>query len=826
MQAETSNDGNLPDHDAAASQRRPRTLGASGATATTSSINQNAMSLSLPPGHEYPTRLLPNPPKRKRYSIDDVTFQLGKVRVNKSGQAHINIIPPDDDSPKADYLAAYRSASDWDKHVDDSFATLPSDLQSSLREVITTRTVSARKASDRLVRELSSFTTTADNHPELSKQRPSSSFDLISAISSSIEILVLVGTYLRPRDILALYSISRAFHATLDTHMRSSVVVWAGHSCRLAAEIFPHQFYAGGAVPDPMGRPRDPAYHDIYARLTAAAAAASNLSNTPSSSSSAPDSEAKKKQKEETRYIPSLRWLQMVHARGTRVRDIVAALARRGHRLPPNSDSTLLKLWLVMDLPTNVDRCAVVGSTSFFTRFDLYRSAVFLVKLLMRTNDPLYGPDHGVLVELMLGQWGMTPLWKLLRGKGYTTVREVVGAKMRYDVIPTVDEREKGLPVLGVPVEEMGRGHLEGWGKGEEHLLRVDELVVRECARRGIEVDECVESMAVYGHVDIAKGENLVPSLEELYMSDEEMPEELPAEEDGKRRVLIYGGAGNVPFNKGEWNPKLVRKANWEDLTEEMRTAIEEDDRDEMLRSLRWEEDSRGLSAEGSEGDDSEETEDVVDVGDVKGKGKLVDRTQEDEEPGVFDDDSVLGGTDDDRDDVSDEESLDGFYGSSVCFSNMPELQSRITSINSLPVMTPPREGSPDLVGIHGDQHMDEMDLEEDDMDMDTTLIPSSLTVTPLKLAPSQLEEDTSEEEDSSDEDDSEDELDDEERQRLAAELDEELLAQADQHYSEDELEYDWDAWKEQADAVIVARDGDDEDEEEEREKMEYRRLY
>lgn len=123
---------------------------------------------------------------------------------------------------------------------------------------------------------------------------------------------------------------------------------------------------------------------------------------------------------------------------------------------------------------------------------------------------------------------------------------------------------------------------------------------------------------------------------------------------------------------------------------------------------------------------------------------------------------------------------------------------------------------------------MDEMDL--DDENMDSTFIPSSLTVTPLKFAPSHLEEDSGEEGSSNgDEDgeDSEEELDDEERQRLAAELDEELLAQADEYYSDTELEYDWDAWKEQADVVIKTRDGgDEEDEDDEKEVREYHRLY
>jgi hypothetical protein len=286
-----------------------------------------------------------------------------------------------------------------------------------------------------------------------------------------------------------------------------------------------------------------------------------------------------------------------------------------------------------------------------------------------------------------------------------------------------------------------------------------------------------------------------------------------------------------VPFADGEWTPKLVRKARWEALGEEERRAVEEDDRDEVLRSLVWEEDSRVLSSEegSEESDGSEEMDLEVDVGHhVEMEGTMVDCVNGDKNLGVFDDDSVLGGDSDDdgTDDISDEESGDGIH-SRVCSSAMPELQSRVcSSINSIPVMTPPPfEGSPELVGIHDDHHMMDMDaMDLDDDNMDSTILASSLTATPLKFAASQ-QPDSSDEE-SPDEDDSEDGLDDEERQRIADELDEELLAQADDYYSEDELEYDWDAWKEQAALTIRARgDGDDEDDGGE-EMRDYHRLY
>ncbi|KAB5531236.1 hypothetical protein GE09DRAFT_1251817 [Coniochaeta sp. 2T2.1] len=858
-------------------------LQASRPTAAARSTDQSLSTPALPqpqPRHQT-RRLLPNPPKRARYSLDDVTFQLGKIRVNKAGQAHINVIPPDSDNDDlergsgervVDYYKLYSRSIGWDKHLDHgAFASLPGDLQHSLREVMTTRTVSQRKASERMERELRVVSTSLPDSVPDAKPK----FDIIGTISSSIEILQAVGKHLRPRDIVNLYSISRDFHAMLDTHMRSSVFVWASHNSRLAMDVFPYQFYVGSTVSDPAGRPRDRAYHDIYARLTATPYLPSQLLR-PSSSSSLGS-----KGEEEVRAVPSLRYLHLLHARTTRVRDILACLARRGHRLPPGTDATLMKLWLIMDLPTNIDRCTVIKTQSYFTKLDLRRASVFLVKLLMRFNDPLYGPDHSVLMELMLGQKGLTPLWELLRGKGYTTLNEIVGAKMRYDVRPTPAEMETGKPVLGVPVDEMAAGHREGgWGGGRaweegwdkgtrEHLMRPDELVVRECARRGMEMEEYVDSMAVYGHVDLATAENLAPAEEEVYMSDEELPPELGEEDVGRKRWLVYGGGGNVSFKDGEWDMKAIRKSRWDELSEETRQAIKEDDKDEQLRSLVWEEETREDASDESDttvtGLDEEETweeqlNNQVEANntnfDIKGKGKMAHDDDDYEQEDPFDTDSLFGSppfspslssSASDISISSDESDIFRPPSRVASFSStmmLPELDhhnqsssSRITSFNSVAtaIRTPSYRGSPSLVGIHsGGDMMDVDGMDVDDQEGESSMLAgggSSMTVTPLKWAssPNLAVDDASFYGDDQDGDEGYEE-DSEGDGSEAEDDDEDLKAQADDYYSEDELEYDWDAWKEQASVVIQGRDDgseeEAEDEEDDEEVREYHRLY
>ncbi|RKU40738.1 hypothetical protein DL546_003260 [Coniochaeta pulveracea] len=652
-----------------------------------------------------------------------------------------------------------------------------------------------RKASERI--EAMLYPSEGDTTPK---------FDMIGKISSSIDILVNVSKFLRPKDILNLYSISRDFHATLDGNLQSSVVHVANHICPLAAQVYPHQFYTSASKPDPAGRPRNPAYHDIYARLR----------STPGlPSAQLPDPGAK------VRKIPSLVWLTMVHSRHTRVRDILASLARQGHRVPKGTYATLLKLWLVMDMPTNEDRALIMKTRKFISRFDLYRASMFLVKMCLRMNDPLYGPDHMELLKLMLGQRGLSPLWKLLRGKQYTTYSEILHLKMRYNVEPTPTQLEAGRPICGVPVEEMGKRHLEGWGlklfgdwDNPQHLLRLDELITRECARRGLNIEPHMQEMMLYGHVDIAKGKELVPTLDELYMSDEDYENPMPVEEQDPHEVVSWSGCGNVPFGDNEWTPKLARKGVWDDLTDRERELILEVEKDEMLKSLAWEMDSEdSLEEDEDDGEEGADEDATKEEKPAEGKGKAVDIPKV-----VVQDSNLDSHMSFDMPSPSLQEQdpvLDQRRVLSTDSLSLPQLRksSRVTSVGSSILLTPQlHPNDSPAFNIHQRSPSYAMsDVSDLDLGMDeesTILAESSLHTTP-KARPSPQppsddgyegdEEKNCREDGTYDEDEGDctsDETDGEDTQDGPD--DDELRAQAFEDYSESEFEYDWDGFMEE----------------------------
>ncbi|KAJ4399730.1 hypothetical protein N0V85_005932, partial [Neurospora sp. IMI 360204] len=408
--------------------------------------------------------------------------------------------------------------------------------------------------------------------PEATEPR-ASTFDLFGSLMTDFELLLEVCKHLRPIDIINLYSVSKPFHDLVNANLQSNILLWTDHMAPSSARIFCHQLYYQYFIDDPSGR--DPSTHRDIRYFNREAPNYTVYQNQAGESQSGPVNPLPPADPQHnTRKVPSLIWFQMVVDREIKVRDILATLARHGHRTPPDTHKTLKKLWLLMDVASCRGRAVLIRSQTLFTDEDLYRARLFFIKLYMLFADPVFGPKSTALAKLFLGQKGFTPLWQFLRRKKYTTEQEIVEMKTRYDVRPTLLQVLDGHPINGVPPNEMGMMHVEGWGRGVRHLLRPDQMVNWEAYKRGLPLHLRAERMMLYGHVDFNTGRPLVPSLDELYMSDDEF--DMPADTSWRimRHRKAHGGCGNVPFERGMWQPKHARKARWKTLTEEEKEDI------------------------------------------------------------------------------------------------------------------------------------------------------------------------------------------------------------------------------------------------------------
>lgn len=405
-------------------------------------------------------------------------------------------------------------------------------------------------------------------------------FRLFESACSSFWLMIEITKHLRVKDLVNLYSVSRTFHGFVNSRFQSTIAAWAQHMSPAGWKVFYWKFYGKYTIPDPSGltwaAPGPVAFPrpvwDVKPRL------ASNKN---------------------IRRVPSLRYLAMLEQRETRTRDILACLARAGHRLPETAHVTLKKIWLLMDCATNAQRRGFVHNPDLWTVHDLYNAQMFFVKLHMRFNEPGFGPDSPLLADTLLGaRDGLTPLWKLLRRKAYTDPVEVIQQRLRYWA---PDEDVDHWRLLGgsgkaywdVPPGELGEEHREGWGAGNLHMMRPDELVVEECVRREIDMQQHLVFMVFWGHVDFQKRRNLVPTEEEMYMSDED---ELPLPAYGPfGRTGTFGKCGNVPFDYDNWQPKHAMKARWKTLTRAEKLWVVKDDSREQEDALVYEEDGDGF---------------------------------------------------------------------------------------------------------------------------------------------------------------------------------------------------------------------------------------
>jgi hypothetical protein len=322
--------------------------------------------------------------------------------------------------------------------------------------------------------------------------------DVFGELSRSPELIMEMAKHLHIKDLVSLYAISKDVHETIDGHLSHIMKACAAYNAPESSRIFVFTLYRSLCIPDPAGRP-DP-LNPAFSRM-----------------------------------VPSLRWLQMVMHREKCVRNILACMAREGHRMPKTMPLTLKKMWLTMDISTSARRVQLMHNERYWTDFDLYNAQMFFIKLDLRFNDPIEGPADDGLRKLMLGQRGLTPLCRLLKRTKYTDVMEIFEAAIRYSYWPRPEYRN--LPIFGVPPNEIGRGHLEGWGLGRVHLYRLDELVMRESCRRNMQLSKHLLEMIIWGYVDKATGKNIKVTEEEMYMSDD--PDNKKEREERKRKTTV-----------------------------------------------------------------------------------------------------------------------------------------------------------------------------------------------------------------------------------------------------------------------------------------------
>jgi len=348
---------------------------------------------------------------------------------------------------------------------------------------------------------------------------PGAGFDLIGSLSGNLLVAECIGKYLDPRSLVTLYSISRDFFGAINSSLSTCITTWVRAHNPASADIAAWANYVDLYIPDPAMR-------------------------------LAQDYEPEAEEGA-IRPVRSLKWYQLVVNRGRIVREIVAYMARKGFRLPARMDQTLLKCWIVMEQPRRAQQTEVIR-TLFRTR-DLLNAQVFFVKLGFLCNDPHHGPGSIKLLDAFLERKSLVPLWQMLMGRKYRTTAEVLYLKVLLNPTPVAasgEQRQAGGRTFAI----------------RPSTWPLTFLVAEELSRRTYDVTKHLVHFSLWGHIDPATGRNLTPSVEEIYVEDEEH-------------------ANRSIDTSSDFKPFHCRRARWNKLTAEERQQVV-DDEERAWRSL------------------------------------------------------------------------------------------------------------------------------------------------------------------------------------------------------------------------------------------------
>ncbi|KAK2763071.1 hypothetical protein FQN54_009704 [Arachnomyces sp. PD_36] len=291
-------------------------------------------------------------------------------------------------------------------------------------------------------------------------------FCILDGLLRNAELTLEMAKHLGIEELISLYAISKDFHHTINHRLTTTITSQAGSKAPDCADIFPFRCYNKLCIRDPAGRP-----HEDDERAAQG----------------------------EIRKVPSFRWLRMVCYRDMVCREILTMLAEEGIRVPEPCEIVLKKIWFLLDIPDNNRRTRVVQNRNLWSDIDIFFAIMFFIKLDTRFTDPVRSSGDDGLKRLLMSQRSLTLLWKTLKRTALVTNMDVNQAVIRWKYQPRPDEQ--GLPIFGIPPEEIGKLQYEGWGLigSDAKLERPDNLILRESIRREMDLEERYVEMFLWG---------------------------------------------------------------------------------------------------------------------------------------------------------------------------------------------------------------------------------------------------------------------------------------------------------------------------------------
>lgn len=199
---------------------------------------------------------------------------------------------------------------------------------------------------------------------------------------------------------------------------------------------------------------------------------------------------------------PSPRWLKMLDSREKVVKDIMDLFDQSGYTLTSRCVGVLKKIWFLMDIPDNRRRTFAVQNKYLWSDNEVFYAVFIFAQIESRFTHNVSGTPRSGFRRLLLGQKSLTLLRDALKGAALRTNYEVLREFIRWKYIPTPDEADMFL--FGVPAGEHGLLQHEYYGRtaNREKLQRPDDLLLREMARRQLDMGSMYAWVYVQSEMD------------------------------------------------------------------------------------------------------------------------------------------------------------------------------------------------------------------------------------------------------------------------------------------------------------------------------------
>lgn len=191
--------------------------------------------------------------------------------------------------------------------------------------------------------------------------------------------------------------------------------------------------------------------------------------------------------------------------------------------LPAATTLTIKKIWFFMDVSTNERRDGLIRNTDYWTEKDIYLAHLFLMKVDMLFTCPMTGDGDLGLRKMLLAQRSLSTLLRVLRREEMRNTYELIEKVVAWKYEPNDLQRQLNQPIFGVPPDRVGMLQYEGWGRNPgTPFHQIDDLLIWESLRRGLDVPAHYLDMVFYGFIDKKTGLDIWTE-DQKWMQAEEM---------------------------------------------------------------------------------------------------------------------------------------------------------------------------------------------------------------------------------------------------------------------------------------------------------------